>query len=127
MYLQDFNVIKDHAIIAKTRGQTGLYFPLIVVKYVWIQSCNFSYLYYTCRQQNDSKKLMTVPGDWMDEQTIIRYFNCKPTMIFYTFILRTGVIERSFFLLDFHQTSEILDGLGSSKEGVEKPRNFTPT
>jgi len=57
---EDFNVIKDNAIIAKTRGQTGLYFPLIVVK-----------------QQNDSKKLTTVPGDWVDEQTIIRSYRKK--------------------------------------------------
>ena len=52
---QDFEGIKQHAIIAKQRGQTGLFFPLDAV-----------------RAQYDANILNRIPADWIDEQTIIR-------------------------------------------------------
>ena len=52
---QDFEGIKQHAIIAKQRGQTGIFFPLDAV-----------------RAQYDANTLNRIPADWIDEQTIIR-------------------------------------------------------
>ena len=52
---QDFEGNKQHAIIAKQRGQTGIFFPLDAVSF-----------------QYDAIILNRIPADWIDEQTIIR-------------------------------------------------------
>ena len=52
---QDFEGNKQHAIIAKQRGHTGIFFPLDAVSF-----------------QYDAIILNRIPADWIDEQTIIR-------------------------------------------------------